>query len=237
MLDDRLISASSESHIQSSVGVILGDIHGLAAYSDTNRKAGREVCSGVEFPHFVQDLKLPEPFFFKVSLREPHHVFVVLDAAHRGVQAVCPVSYDLLDGGSEIGASVFKLSFDQFVVVVDLDLGDTGLFVVISVLEFLESRDIQEHYRKHVLVVRLMVGHYFELLLISAEYWMFPVLSNVKEILCLEACQGEDVRPYDTLVEEHFSHVLVGAEDLSLSVYGYMRNRYIIIVLLNVFHL
>ena len=66
---------------------------------------------------------------------------------------------------------------------------------------------------------------------------MFPVLSNVKEILCLEACQGEDVRPYDTLVEEHFSHVLVGAEDLSLSVYGYMRNRYIIIVLLNVFHL
>ena len=109
MLDNCLIAASSKCHIKSSVGITFSYVHGLAAHADSDRKAGGKVRAGVQFSHFVKDLKLPEALFFKVSLGKPKHVFIALDPSQRSVEACCPVPYDLFDLSGQVAYAFLAL--------------------------------------------------------------------------------------------------------------------------------
>ena len=131
--DDSLISAASERQIQRRVRVSFGLRQVLAADTDADTQARRKVRARFQMSDFIKDVKFRGGHSLQVLLLKPDQISAVAHSADRCVDLSRPLAEQLIDLSGECQPRRRARVADQFIVVINLDFGDTRLLRIVSV--------------------------------------------------------------------------------------------------------
>ena len=149
----RLISASSESKVKCGIRIGFRLRHISAANPYAYAETRRKICTCFEVPHLIQKVKLRRNNLLKMLLREPYDIQTAFYSYYRSIHLCCPFSYNSVNLARKRKSWNRTCAVYEFVIVVQLYLGNTWFFIIVPVLQIFKIRYIAEKHSKPVLII------------------------------------------------------------------------------------
>ena len=149
VLDDRLIAAARERHVDGESRELIALRECLAVAADADGERRDNALMVLNIAHFLKNRELSCRELVQLGVLDDEDILVAVVLAHDGARVLDPGGQALVDAGEDVGLFRVGRVLDQLLVVVDGDDRDgrpAGRSVIAQMHEFGAINKMQHHH-------------------------------------------------------------------------------------------